>query len=120
VTSRRNVFLGLGALVVAGGGTLAYRLLSSHELPEPAAVDANGRLLWRNWSGIQHAYPANRWAPQSLDELSDKISSMPGPIRAVGSGHSFMALVTTDATLLTLDAMVGIVSHDVGAKNAIG
>lgn len=117
--SRRTLFLGLGALAAAGGGTIAYRLLRNHEPPAPAAMDANGRLLWRNWSGIQHAYPANRWAPASLDELSDKIASAAGPIRAVGAGHSFMPLVPTEGTLLTLDAMSGLVSHDAAVHTAV-
>jgi FAD-linked oxidoreductase len=117
--SRRNLFLGLGALTVAGGGALAYRLLRNHEPSAPPALDANGRLLWRNWSGIQHAYPATRWAPQSLDELVTKIAGAIGPIRAVGSGHSFMPLVPTEGTLLTLDGLAGLVSHDATQLSAV-
>jgi len=110
--SRRNLFLGLGALTVAGGGAIAYRLLRNREPVAPPAVDANGRLLWRNWSGIEHSYPQMRWAPQSVDELAAKIAAQPGPLRAVGAGHSFMPLVPTDGTLITLDAITGVTSHD--------
>ncbi len=107
--SRRSLFLGLGALAAAGCGALAYRLLGSHEPPTPPAADADGRLLWRNWSGIEHSYPAVRWAPQSVDELASKIASMQGPIRAVGAGHSFMPLVSTGGTMLTLDGITGVI-----------
>jgi FAD-linked oxidoreductase len=117
--SRRNLFLGLGALTATGGGALAYRLLANHEPIAPPAMDANGRLLWRNWSGIQHSYPHTRWAPQTVDELAAKIASQPGPIRAVGAGHSFMPIVPTDGTLLTLDAITGVVGHDATKLTAV-
>jgi len=117
--SRRNLFLGLGALGTAGGGAIAYRLLRNHEPLAPPTMDGNGRLLWRNWSGIQHSYPATRWAPQSVDELAAKITTVTEPIRAVGSGHSFMPLVSTDGTLLTLDGITGIVSHDAMQQTAV-
>ena len=116
--ARRNLFLGLGALSVAGGGAIAYRYLRETEPPAPAAIDARGRLLWRNWSGSAHAYPERRWAPQSVDELAASIASQPAPIRAVGAGHSFMPLAQTDGTLLTLDAIAGVASHDAGNLTA--
>jgi FAD-linked oxidoreductase len=117
--SRRNVFLGLGALTLAGGGTIAYRLLRNNEPLAPPTTDSKGNLLWRNWSGIQHSYPQTRWAPQSVDELASKIASQAGPLRAVGSGHSFTQLVPTDGTLISLDAMTGLVSHDAEQLTAV-
>jgi FAD-linked oxidoreductase len=119
MTSRRNLFLALGALAAAGSGALAYRLLRNREPPSPPALDANGRLLWRNWSGIQHSYPATRWAPLSVDELASKIASQPTPIRAVGAGHSFMPLVSTTGTLITLDGIAGIAGHDLKSHTAV-
>ncbi len=115
------MFLGLGAAAVTGGAALGYRILRS-DAPEPTApaeTDAHGRLLWQNWSGIQAAYPAARWAPQSEDELTDSIARCAAPIRVVGSGHSFTPLVLTDATLLTLDRMSGLISHDAAARRAV-
>jgi FAD-linked oxidoreductase len=76
-------------------------------------------MLWRNWSGIQHAYPQTRWAPQSIDELAAKIGTQPGPLRAVGAGHSFMPLVPTDGTLITLDGITGLVSHNATQLTAL-
>ena len=71
--SRRGALIagGAGAAVVAGGGA-AY-LVATGDKPEPAApssVDPQGKLLWRNWSGVQHAYPAARlarWQGRTLD-----------------------------------------------------
>ena len=117
--SRRNVFLGLGALTLAGGSTIAYRLLRNNEPPALPSADSKGNLLWRNWSGIQHSYPQSRWAPQSIDELTTKISSQVGPLRAVGAGHSFTPLVPTDGTLISLDAITGMISHDTERLTAI-
>jgi FAD-linked oxidoreductase len=117
--SRRTLFFGLGAAAVAGGGAIAYRMLRSQEPPSPAETDAQGRLLWRNWSGIQNAYPETRWAPASEDELAATIATQKAPIRAVGAGHSFMPLVPTSGTLLTLDRWAGLVSHDASSHRAV-
>lgn len=116
--SRRSMFLGLGAAALAGGGALAWRLLRDVEPPAPPPLDADSRLLWRNWSGIQSAYPAVRWAPQSEEELAATIAKQPGPLRAVGSGHSFTPLVPTAGTLITLDGLTGIAAHDPATLSA--
>ncbi len=113
--SRRALFLGLGAIAATGGAVGGYAAWRTRELPEPASppdTDAQGRLLWKNWSGIQSSYPAERWAPASEDELIASIAQRPGPVRAVGSGHSFMPLVPTSGTLLTLDGLTGLIDHD--------
>jgi FAD-linked oxidoreductase len=75
-------------------------------------MDAKGDLVWRNWSGIRHSYPQARVAPASEDQLSHVLKTSPAPIRPVGAGHSFMALVPTDGTLLSLDAMSGVTHVD--------
>jgi FAD-linked oxidoreductase len=100
--------VGVGA---AAAGAIGYRVWRDREPPGPPANDAQGRLVWRNWSGVQHAYPAKRAAPTSEAELVDLMKSAPGPIRAVGAGHSFTALVPTDGTLVSLDGLTGLVSH---------
>jgi FAD-linked oxidoreductase len=81
-------------------------------------MDAEGRLLWRNWSGIQAAYPSERWAPSSVEDLAAGIVARQAPIRVVGSGHSFTPLVPTPGVLLTLDAMSGAIAQDAGAHRA--
>ena len=112
--SRRGALLaggfGLGAAAVGGGHAVA-----THEKPEPAApatADAQGRLLWRNWSGVQHAYPSARVAPQSEAEVAAALKTATAPIRPVGAGHSFSALAPTDGTLLSLDALSGILAWE--------
>jgi hypothetical protein len=72
--SRRGALIagGTGAAVVAGGGVAAYKVATGDkpEPPSPPSVDAQGKLLWRNWSGVQHAYPAARLAPKDEGELA--------------------------------------------------
>lgn len=66
---------------------------------------------WRNWSGSVQCRPQQTLAPRTLDELQQtvaKISAAGGKLRVAGAGHSFVPLVETDATLLTLDAIAGI------------
>lgn len=104
--------------VVGAGGVAGRNFLRDREPRSPPAQDANGRLLWSNWSGVAHAYPAARAAPQSEDELADILRTSPGPIRPVGSGHSFTALVPSEGTLLTLDGMTGLIAHDPATHRA--
>ena len=108
--SRRAALLatgaGLGAAAVGGGYAVA-----THDKPEPtapASTDAQGRLLWRNWSGVQHAYPAARSAPRDEAEVVQALRTAVAPIRPVGAGHSFTALAPTDGTLVSLDALSGL------------
>ena len=117
--SRRTLFwLMGGAAAAAGAGIAASRVGVQPEPTAPAAEDEAHHLLWRNWSGIQQAYPAQRAAPQSEAELIDILRQGPAPFRAVGSGHSFMPLVPTKGTLLTLDRMAALGTHDETALTA--
>ena len=86
--------------------------------PAPAATDAKGRLLWANWSGNQTAYPAARVAPASEDDLAATLRGGATPLRVVGAGHSFTALVPTEGTLISLDGFTGITGHDDTALTA--
>jgi FAD-linked oxidoreductase len=69
-------------------------------------------MLWRNWSGIASSYPALRAGPATDEDVLSVLRDGPAPVRAVGAGHSFTALVPTNGTLLSLDGMAGIVDHD--------
>jgi FAD-linked oxidoreductase len=113
--TRRGALIagGTGAAVVAGGGA-AYVVATGDkpEPPAPASVNAQGKLLWRNWSGVQHAYPAARLAPKDEAELAEMLGRAQGPVRPVGAGHSFTALAPTSGTLVSLDAMAGIVGWE--------
>jgi FAD-linked oxidoreductase len=104
---------GAAGVGVAAAGAVGYRAWRDREPPSPPAEDKQGHALWRNWSGIQDAYPAARAAPANEDELASLMKSAAAPIRPVGAGHSFTALVPTDGTLVSLDALSGLVSHSV-------
>jgi FAD-linked oxidoreductase len=106
--------IGIGA--IGAGGLAGRNWLRDREPAALATQDAKGHLLWSNWSGIAHSYPEKRGAPKSEEELLSILTRAPAPVRPVGSGHSFTALVPTDGTLVTLDGMAGLVSHDT-AKN---
>jgi FAD-linked oxidoreductase len=111
MVSRRTVVAGAAGVGVAAAVAVGYRAWRDREPPGPPAQDRQGRLLWRNWSGAQSAYPAQRAAPASEDELARLMKTAPTPIRPVGAGHSFTPLVPTDGTLVSLDAISGLVSH---------
>ena len=66
---------------------------------------------WNNWSGYQHSQPEHILKPQNIEQLQ-KIVQQHAKIRVVGAGHSFTPLVSTDATLLSLDHIAGVVDSD--------
>lgn len=107
----------VGGVAIAGTGAAVLANRDKPEPPSPAAVDGQGRMLWRNWSGIQNAYPAARLAPKDEGELAAGLKAAVGPIRAVGSGHSFTALAVTSGTLVSLDAMAGVTGWDGDVAN---
>lgn len=111
--ARRTLLLGgAGALALGVGSCTGRRWWLDREPPAPPATDAQGHALWSNWSGLEHAYPAKRAAPASEAELAALLPTTPAPIRPVGAGHSFTALVPTEGTLLSLDKLSGLVSHE--------
>ena len=115
---RRALLGGAGLLALGVGGLTGRRLWLSREPDLPEPIDAKGRALWSNWAGNEHAYPATRAAPASEAELAALLPKTQAPIRPVGSGHSFTALVPTEGTLLSLDRINGLVSHDAAAMTA--
>lgn len=74
---------------------------------------------WQNWSGHVSAVPQAHVRPMDPDDLSRAISTAPGRIRMVGTGHSFTPLAATEGTLISLDQMEGtVLSCDTGAAMA--
>ncbi|MDG1025733.1 MAG: D-arabinono-1,4-lactone oxidase [Gammaproteobacteria bacterium] len=71
---------------------------------------------WSNWSGGQTCQPAGRYDISSEDQLTSLLRNTLGPIRPVGSGHSFSALVPTDGHLVVIDQLSGILNSDAQAK----
>lgn len=59
---------------------------------------------WSNWSGSTIAVPSQQVAVSSEDELSKLVRDSTGPIRMVGSGHSFSPIAAVDGgTLVSLN-----------------
>ena len=85
--TRRELLAQIGALTAltaAGGlGSVAHA--------------ARERLIpWRNWSGGQTCIPAARVAPATEAELASVVKAASSGVRAVGSSHSFSALIPTN------------------------
>jgi len=106
MTARRDVLKGAAALGLASG-------LPGHAQPSPpAAPAAPAPRKWQNWSGSAQCQP-NRWLlPADEGELARLLPQSPAPLRCVGAGHSFTALVPTAGSLLSLDRVSGLVSVD--------
>ncbi|WP_340644937.1 D-arabinono-1,4-lactone oxidase [Phenylobacterium sp.] len=108
ISRRKALLAGAAGVVVVGGGGVALAVREKPEPISPPSVDRQGRLLWRNWSGIESAYPAVRSAPSSEAEVAATLKTAPAPIRPVGAGHSFTGLAPTSGALMTLDQVAGI------------
>ncbi|QPC93771.1 D-arabinono-1,4-lactone oxidase [Mesorhizobium sp. INR15] len=67
---------------------------------------------WSNWSGFVKAEPRLMASPADAGELGDLVRTAPGPVRVVGAGHSFTPLVKSEGTILSLEKIEGLVSHD--------
>ncbi len=93
-------------------GFLAASVLAALYGPRTPARAAGQSVPWRNWSGALLAHPAGRVAPASEAELIDWLRRTSGPLRPVGAGHSFTALVPTEGHLLVLDKLAGLLAHD--------
>ncbi len=78
----------------------------------PGVARSSSEPTWRNWSGYLKADPLSRFAPDSEEQLVDWIAKTSGPIRPVGSGHSFTPLVPTDGHMVVADKLSGLISHD--------
>jgi FAD-linked oxidoreductase len=112
ISRRKALAAGGGVLALGAGGLAGRRMWLDREPPSPQPIDEHGRALWTNWAGNAHAWPAARLAPADEAELAALMPQAAAPVRAVGSGHSFTELVPTDATLISLDRLSGLVSHD--------
>lgn len=73
---------------------------------------------WSNWSGFVRAEPKLIASPADAGELGDLVRTAPGPVRVVGAGHSFTPLVKSEGTIVSLEKLEGLVSHDVQLNQA--
>jgi L-gulono-1,4-lactone dehydrogenase len=75
-------------------------------------------MTWTNWAGDESCRPAAVERPGSVDELSDVVRQATAAgrtVRAVGAGHSFGDLVPTSGTIVSLDALSGLLGVDAAA-----
>lgn len=113
--SRRD-FLRQALHGAAGTATLAA---TGGLLPAPAvAAEPPAQAAWRNWSGNQSANPSAVLYPRNEAELVQAVKTGKGPVRAVGGSHSFAPVVPTEGTLVSLEAMSGLLAHDKAALTA--
>jgi len=97
---------------------VAVSLASAAVPPLAWSAASQRRIPWTNWSGSQRCLPQARKAPNSLAELQQIIATAPGVVRPVGAGHSFMPLVPTDDTIVSLSRMAGVVAHNADKNQA--
>jgi len=108
--SRRRGLLKAGAVLAAGTALPASLLSACQPAPDPRA--------WRNWSGSQTSRPAAWLKPRDEAELASQLRQARGQIRVTGASHSFSALCKTPDTLVSIDQLQGIVSHDAAQLQA--
>ncbi len=116
----RRQFLGNLGRYSLGAGLLASGLANATSQTTEAAAATGDKPAWQNWSGSQKVSPANIFYPDSEAALQKAIRETRGQLRAFGGGHSFNAVVPTNAqgSLISLEAMTGLVSHDAAALTA--
>ncbi|MBS2938164.1 FAD-binding protein [Nocardioides sp. J2M5] len=70
---------------------------------------------WRNWSGLEEAVPQHVETPADTAAVVDAVrrARRDGTtVKMTGTGHSFTAIAAPEHTLLTPDAMAGILAVD--------
>jgi FAD/FMN-containing dehydrogenase len=73
---------------------------------------------WQNWSGGVICAPVRIVSPSTEAELVTILTATDGPVRVMGSGHSFTPLCATDGTLISLEGLTGVVATDPAAGTA--
>jgi L-gulonolactone oxidase len=70
---------------------------------------------WANWAGDQRCRPARVLAPRSREELAEAVGAAAAAgerVKITGSGHSFTEAAMTEATMVRLDALRGMLEAD--------
>jgi FAD-linked oxidoreductase len=106
---QRRLFLKAGAMAAAAG-LLPVRV--------PAAQAQPRTIRWKNWSEVQQCQARSLATPADEQALCDLLRNAGGTVRCVGAGHSFTPLVPTDDTIVSLERMAGVLSHDKAGMTA--
>lgn len=106
---QRRLFLKAGAMAAAAG-LLAGRV---------SAAQAQPRIFrWKNWSEVQQCQAKSLATPADEQALCELLRNAGGTVRCVGAGHSFTALVPTNDTIVSLERLSGVLSHDKAGMTA--
>lgn len=111
----RKTFLkgiGIGAASVAVGG-VAIKSGAKFTRADFNETKAG----WQNWSELYKCNPTQIASPTSEAQLAEIMASAK-QVRFAGTGHSFMPLIPTDQTIISLDAFSGVVDYDSSNKTA--
>ena len=73
---------------------------------------------WQNWSGSIAPAQARLENPRDLDALAKLVRDATGPVRPVGSGHSWPHLVPNDYLIVQLDHFNQVGKVDTATKRA--
>lgn len=106
---QRRLFLKAGAMAAAAG-LIAGRAQAAPQLPRP--------FRWKNWSEVQQCQAQSLVTPADEQALADLLRNAGGTVRCVGAGHSFTPLVPTNGTIVSLERLSGVLSHDKAGMTA--
>src|SRR5262245_10108118 len=70
---------------------------------------------WVNWAGDQSCHPAEILHPSSRDQLAEAIAGAAAAgqrVSVAGSGHSFTEAAMTNATMIRIEALAGVLDAD--------
>jgi FAD/FMN-containing dehydrogenase len=76
---------------------------------------------WSNWSGSLRFTPARIFEPRDEEGVARAVreaAEVGSTLRVVGAGHSSSPLVKTSETLVSLERLQGLVSHDTARGEA--
>ena len=76
---------------------------------------------WNNWSGTQSCHPAEyveAGSVEQVQEVLERATEQGTTVRAVGAGHSFTPVVSTDGIVLDISGISGLESTDVAGERA--
>ena len=111
--TRRGLLATAAGVGILGAAGITRLALTAGDPPEPTLPPAPaGKVRWSNWSGLQTCIPNAIAVPADVSELQRLMRTGAGPIRPVGAGHSFGALVPTEGTIVSLDRLNALVAAD--------
>ena len=67
---------------------------------------------WSNWAGNVTATPTEIVRPATVAEVQRVVADSTGPVKAVGSGHSFTPVALATGIQVRLDDLTGLVAVD--------